>query len=297
MKKITILIVLNLVYLSVSNAQVSLLGFNYQAQIRNNGGIIIPDSSVQLRFTLFPSQFSNIPAWEETQSITTDHYGIASAVIGKGKRTGGTSTSFEKVDFTSGNFWMRVEINSSGNYIKLGNDEPLQSVPYAKVAGNLNLFPAGFIIAFAGDTTKIPSGWLLCDGRAVSRSQFAELYNMIRDNWGRGNNISTFNLPDLRGQFLRGVTGISANDPDAASRTSMNQGGNTGNNVGSYQPDDIKSHNHQQTTTASIALPGNLSSVADFHRGGAIADPIYTNPTGGNESRPKNAYVNFLIKY
>lgn len=293
MKKIIILTFFITCYFSSLNAQVSLLGFNYQAQIRNASGVLIPDSTIQLKFTLLPNQFSTTPAWVETQSVKTDPYGIASAVIGKGTRTEGTYTSFDQVDFSSGNFFIRVEINSDGNFTKLGDDEPFQSVPYAKVAGNLTLFPAGFIMAFAGDTTKIPSGWLLCDGRAISRSQYADLYNAIQDNWGRGDLTSTFNLPDLRGQFLRGVTGASANDPDAATRLGFN-GGNIGNNVGSIQTDAFANHRHPITN-------GGFVGPASSYVGGGYAPNVgpgaFTETVGGNETRPKNAYVNFLIKY
>lgn len=297
MKKIIMLAILISTLTGVLKAQVSSLGFNYQAQIRNAAGVLVPDSAVQLRFTLLPNQFSTTPAWVEMQSATTDHYGIAGVVIGKGTKTGGTYSTFDQVDFSSGNYWVRTEINSSGNYINLGSDEPLQSVPYAKVAGNLTLFPPGFIMPFAGDTTKIPQGWLLCDGHQVSRSQYSGLYNTIADNWGRGNATTTFNLPDLRGQFLRGVSYNSGIDKDTSStlRTALNVGGNVGNKVGSYQSDAFKTHTH---STSLISIGGGSSGGTAYSGGGYLFQNAASQATGNvNETRPKNAYVNFLIKY
>jgi microcystin-dependent protein len=62
--------------------------------------------------------------------------------------------------------------------------------------------PPGALLAYASSTT--PSGWLLCDGSAVSRTTYADLFAAISTTWGTGDGSTTFNVPDLRGQFLRG---------------------------------------------------------------------------------------------
>ncbi|MBR2299529.1 MAG: tail fiber protein [Alphaproteobacteria bacterium] len=54
--------------------------------------------------------------------------------------------------------------------------------------------------------------WLLCDGQAVSRSDYADLFALIGTNFGAGDGVSTFNVPDYRGKFLRGLGGDSASD-------------------------------------------------------------------------------------
>jgi plastocyanin len=69
------------------------------------------------------------------------------------------------------------------------------------------LTPPGTITAFAGNT--IPVGWKICDGSAISRTSYDDLFIAIGINWGQGDNSSTFNLPDLRGRFLRGVDGAA----------------------------------------------------------------------------------------
>jgi len=68
------------------------------------------------------------------------------------------------------------------------------------------LVPVGSVTAYAG-AGSVPSGWLLCDGRAVSRTTYAALFAAIGGTYGAGNGSTTFNLPDFRGKFLRGYLG------------------------------------------------------------------------------------------
>lgn len=62
--------------------------------------------------------------------------------------------------------------------------------------------PTGAVVAFA--MSGVPSGWLECDGSAVSRSTYAALFGAVGTTYGAGDGSSTFNLPDLRGEFVRG---------------------------------------------------------------------------------------------
>lgn len=60
----------------------------------------------------------------------------------------------------------------------------------------------GAVVAFAGSTS--PTGWLLCDGSAVSRTTYAALYAVIGDTYGNGDGSTTFNLPNLVDKFIQG---------------------------------------------------------------------------------------------
>jgi microcystin-dependent protein len=62
--------------------------------------------------------------------------------------------------------------------------------------------PPGAIMAFAASAA--PTGWLICDGSAISRATHATLFAVVGTTWGAGDGSTTFNVPDLRGQFLRG---------------------------------------------------------------------------------------------
>ena len=65
------------------------------------------------------------------------------------------------------------------------------------------LIPAGMIIAWGGTST--PSGWLECDGSAISRTTYAALFAALSTDFGSGDGSSTFNIPDVRGRFLAGT--------------------------------------------------------------------------------------------
>ncbi len=178
-------------------------------------------------------------------------------------------------------------------------------------------FPKGVIIAFGGLTP--PAGWLMCDGRAVSRTEYADLFSAIDITFGNGDGVTTFNLPDLRGRFLRGADNGAGRDPDVSLRSAMNTGGLSGDNVGSIQGDQYRSHNHGVTDlghTHSLDVPGS-SGVVAVQAGGSSegisgggppggsfrvhntlsrTSGIDINNSGGNETRPLNAYVNYIIK-
>jgi microcystin-dependent protein len=64
--------------------------------------------------------------------------------------------------------------------------------------------PAGIVLPFAGSVA--PQGYLLCDGSAVSRTDYADLFSAIGTVYGAGDGVSTFNLPDLSGRVVLGVS-------------------------------------------------------------------------------------------
>ena len=154
-------------------------------------------------------------------------------------------------------------------------------------ANIMSVIPSGTITAYGGATA--PSGYLLCDGTSYLNSAYPNLYAVILGNYGTADSTH-FNVPDLRGQFLRGVSGSSGNDPDAASRIAGITGGATGNNVGSAQGYAIQSHIH-------LIEAGHVSGGgSQSYSTGLYQSSNYTGSTGGNETRPINVYVNYIIK-
>ena len=198
------------------------------------------------------------------------------------------------------------------------------------------VMPVGCIMAYMGTTA--PEGWLLCDGSGANRATYADLFAVLGETNGEGDGVTTFNLPDTRGRFIRGTDNGATNDPDAASRTAQNTNGNTGDMVGSLQTENTKSHNHSvdppntSTTTngnhkhneGNRYWTGNLgpdygatsTSAAVGYQGGSsgCTQQAYTSTNGshshtlniaafssasngGNETRPVNVGVNYIIKY
>jgi len=166
--------------------------------------------------------------------------------------------------------------------------------------------PSGVVFPFAGTTA--PFGYLVCDGSAVSRAEYKELFQAIGTSHGSGDGSTTFNIPDYRGRFLRGVDGTAGLDPDKASRTAMNVGGNTGNNVGSIQSDAFQGHNHEFKNQWAAGATGYNHNRGDWqgyggtYSGGRndvrnpISDGTNGTPRTTSETRPKNANVNYIIK-
>jgi microcystin-dependent protein len=150
-------------------------------------------------------------------------------------------------------------------------------------------------VAFAGEIA--PPGWLLCDGRSVSRTTYNNLWIAIGRAHGTVDS-STFNLPDYRGRFLRGVDGGALRDPESIWRTAMNANGYTGNTVGTVQGDSLKAHTHWVAAFygGGSSASENDQIAAESH---ATLSPysIQSTPSGSSETRPLNAYVNWIIKY
>lgn len=160
--------------------------------------------------------------------------------------------------------------------------------------------PAGTIVAFGG--TSAPSGWLLCNGSTVSRGTYATLFAAIGTSFGAGDGASTFHLPDLRGRFLRGRDTTAGRDPNAATRSASNSGGNSGDAVGSLQSDAFQGHWHDLNLTMNGATGGagdNTGSNAIIRTGAvqnASTDGTNGTPRTTSETRPVNVYVNYIIK-
>lgn len=155
----------------------------------------------------------------------------------------------------------------------------------------------GSVIAFAGDAAQIPAGYLLCNGAAVSREDYADLFAAIGTIYGSGDGETTFNLPDFRGKFLRGyLDGTSAA-------------------MGTAQGDAIRN----LTAGSSMFLSGATGAFSDYGTGmlrlsstswvealskgetrifsmSFSLDASREVPTAA-ENRPGNYAVNFIIKY
>jgi len=179
------------------------------------------------------------------------------------------------------------------------------SVTVAKLAAAVTalITPSGMITPYGG--TSAPTGWLLCNGASVSRTTYADLFTVVSTAFGdgslnadgssSGNGSSThFNLPDARGRFIRGLDGTAGRDPDDASRTAMLTGGNTGDNIGSVQPDGFKAHTHRQYGPQNAGGSGPYGLNTGMLNWFDINVP--TETTGGNETRPTNIYLNHIIK-
>ena len=140
--------------------------------------------------------------------------------------------------------------------------------------------PVGGVVAFGSNS--VPVGWLLANGAAVSRSGYADLFAMIGTTYGAGNGTTTFNLPDLRGEFVRGAD--------------LGRGVDSARVVGSFQTDLLKAHAH--TASSALRVGTATDGNSNICSGGGDAGPVSVtiSSTGGAETRPRNVALVYCIK-
>ncbi|WP_367394518.1 phage tail protein [Cupriavidus sp. Agwp_2] len=135
----------------------------------------------------------------------------------------------------------------------------------------------GSIVFHAKNTA--PSGWLKANGAAVSRATYADLFAEISTTFGAGDGSTTFNLPELRGEFLRGWDD--------------SRGIDSGRSFGSWQADLLKTHIHNYLAFPNGAGAGG--AALNSANTGTSSSPT-TEPTGGAETRPRNIALLGIIK-
>ncbi|NIT13979.1 MAG: hypothetical protein GTN99_06995 [Candidatus Dadabacteria bacterium] len=126
----------------------------------------------------------------------------------------------------------------------------------------------------------------------VSATSGGSPISFTDDGTGTTTEHLSFDLPDARGYFIRGWDNTAGNDPDAASRTDRGDG-TTGDNPGTNQTDELKSHSHNFSVPlqrVSGSSGGSDSGVDHITLSG-------TQSTGGNETRPLNTYRMVIIKF
>lgn len=140
---------------------------------------------------------------------------------------------------------------------------------------------AGTVAHFAASAA--PAGWLKCNGATLSRATYAALWNALNPAnggaGGVGDGATTFTIPDMRGEFVRGFDD--------------GRGVDSGRGIGTAQADAFKSHNHG--VIASSGAGGGIQSV-NGAAGGYSPDYV-TALNGGSETRPRNVALLACIKF
>lgn len=155
-----------------------------------------------------------------------------------------------------------------------------------------SIAPAGEVSAFARYTA--PDGWLVCDGSVLNRVTYSRLFAAIGTTFGAGNGSTTFNLPDLRGEFVRGWSNGRPIDYGRA--------------FGSVQVSALEGHSHRVPVTVMngsymtdfIAKPGlnPVMTIDPSTSDNGFARYTGTeSTTGGAETRPRNIALLYCIRY
>ena len=198
-----------------------------------------------------------------------------------------------------------IVIPDGGNIGSASDTDAIAISASGAVTFSKDINPNNFVGMIAPfGMSSVPTGWLACDGSAVSRSTYADLFTAIGTTWGAGDGSSTFALPDLEGAFLRG-TG-SNNTHNMADGNDF-----AGPSVGSFENDQMQNHKHSiyssisgATGTGSGAVNYAAASPGSFQHYPYSSEMAESNhpsaegtPRVGDETRPFNAGVKYCIKF
>ena len=179
---------------------------------------------------------------------------------------------------------------STGNFLQ----KSASGMTWAAVGSG---FPTGGIVSYGASTA--PSGWLECDGAAVSRTTFADLFSVIGTTWGAGDGSSTFNVPDFRGEFLRGWDDGKGTDSGRGFASTQDYAVHDFLN-------DIQAYTASPWSSQYLYIPPTRATWASrnpyywttyFNPSGKFRwNPSNLSKSGAPETRPRNIAVLYIIK-
>jgi len=296
-----------------------------QGVVRNADGSVFPTGNYSIKFRIYPTATGGSAIWTEEQNGVRIEGGVYSVLIGK-------ITSLGNILFNQ-TLYLGVSIDGG---TELSPRALFTAAPAARYAlRSPGGIPGGMIIAFAGPLTKVPDGWLPCDGRALKSTDFPTLFAQIGTTYGNGSSGmgagggTNFNVPDLRYEFIRGLDrgrgvdpnrvagsaqGFATGRPKIPFTATLNQGGGhthtrnivnivgTGTTYGSrpYDPNYGLQFKHGGGYELSFANQVSLTApnIATLQAGSHSHSSI-TVKTGWDweETRPANTAVHYFIKY
>lgn len=190
-----------------------------------------------------------------------------------------------------------LQLTKSENWEEYGALSSLEmadewrAIFFAFLSGECSMIPVGSVIRYAG-TQTIPTGFLLCNGQAVSRSTYASLFAEVGTSFGNGNGTTTFNLPDCRGRV-----GVGLGD-DNEFMDMGQEGGAISHTLTTAQ---LPAHAHP---TLAQFRSGSVVGNAALHELGDSTSSAATGPNtsvagGGQAHNNMQPYLvfNYIIKY
>lgn len=210
----------------------------------------------------------------------TDAYTKSQTFEGFTKQGGGIGMLSNSVMFgwNGGNLIAQVDLYALGNLWYSGNFNPAEKQARLELVSTIAAFPL----------TYAPAGWIKCNGAAVSRTAFADLFARIGTSFGGGDGVTTFNLPDYRGEFLRGLddgrgldVGRSINSVQAAMLLSHNHAASAdvqGWHGHAAATDAQGVHNHAASTDAQ----GYHGHTGVTYAAGSHTHPVAMDAVGGS---------------
>lgn len=278
---------------------IAVAGTDYQAPLVSgtniktiNGGTLLASGNIDLGGSvngILKCNGSNTYslAVAGTDYATAGHTHAAYAAVGAITSSGLTMATARLLGRTSASSGVVEELSVGAGLTLSGG--------VLNTAGSGAGVPSGSVTAFAGSAA--PSGWLECNGTAVDRTTYADLFTAIGTTYGAGNGTTTFNLPDLRGEFVRGWDngrGIDSGRARGSAQSSQNLAHSHGGGTGA-----AGSHSHN-VTVGEAGMGGTISTAASTtgsQSTGSVSDHTHTiSSDGGSEARPRNIAMMYIIK-
>lgn len=218
---------------------------------------------------------------ESTSQTFTLEPGSGTIVVDKRNKRVGINTLPDEYPF---------EVNGDINIV--GDDPKFRINGEAfEGGGGGDSLPIGFISGWGTDTP--PDGWLICDGSAISRTAYNELFSVIGTYWGAGDGTTTFNVPNMKGRVL---VGQDLGDSDFSL-----VGSYLGEKTHTLTTNEIPSHNHEYQNAAAYK---ETSSAWGLKFNGSYADTggktQNTGNAGGGQAHNNlqpSGVGNYIIKY
>ena len=155
--KRTLLTLLSVLFCTITFAQSVPQGINYQAVARDASGTVLMNQALTIQFSVISDITTSAVSWQETHTVTTNDYGLFTAIIGQGTATTvGSSATFDVVDWGSTTHFLKVEMDG----VDMGTTQ-LMSAPYSlhtKTADNIDPTDELQILSISGDTLSISNG-------------------------------------------------------------------------------------------------------------------------------------------
>lgn len=217
-----------------------------------------------------------------------------------------------------------IQVDGSGGYLKVksegisSNELATDSVITAKIqdgavtAAKLDtgavsvLMPTASLMPYAGSSA--PTGYLLCDGAAISRTTYSDLFGIVGTTYGVGDGSTTFNIPDLRGRVIAGQDDMGGTSADRLTGLS---GGLNGDNLGAtggsqthtLTASELPQHTHTFSGTVSRdgTSAGNPTEIVMDDDSNLTASNVTTANGGNAGDQPHNnvqptIILNYIIK-
>lgn len=281
---------------------------NYQGKLTDAAGELLPNGIYGVAFRIWNKKDAALPGntlvWGQEYDVALQS-GIFNVILGAPGGLPLTNAAVNDLSFafTEAERYIGLTMTRGTNGVAIpspGEIIPRQQVltapyavtaSYASVAQNVvNGVPVGSVMPFAASVA--PDGWLFCNGSAVSRTVYSNLFAVVGATYGNGDGSTSFNLPDYRGRSLVGMDGGQA-EFDALGETG-------GAKTHTLTVAELPSHSHTYAVNdKTTGESGGQPLVPETVR---VSSYIHNNTSSVGSGQPHNimqpfTVVNYIIKY